>query len=63
MSKVVCPNCKRSITGSPLNSWKFRSYDVERHVCKQCQPKFNFYKGEKGLLIQKALMILSRMEV
>jgi len=48
MSKLICPNCTRPVAGSPFKSWKFKGYAVQRYECKQCNTKFNFYKGDKG---------------
>lgn len=43
---MICPICHGNDTSSPFKKWNYAGYNVERHVCSECEDKYNVYFKE-----------------
>jgi len=47
-NSLKCPICGREFQGKPLETWKFRYYNVKRFECAHCGMRFNLYESPKS---------------
>ena len=54
-ANVSCPLCNKESASSPIKTWQFGKYTVNRYECSSCKSKFNIYKSpQKTYTIPKS---------